>query len=111
MKAGVEKIQLKDFRRELGIVLAESGQPLHVAKTQLGHSSIRTTEQFYAHYAPEFAINRARDVMETRGRQTGGQDPEPTPSKHPSKHESSNLVDFQEFREGNGGGGRIRTDE
>ena len=102
MKAGVVKIQLKDFRRELGIVLAESGQPLHVAKTQRGHSSIRTTEQFYAHYAPEFAINRARDVMETRGRQTGGQDPDPSPSPNPSKQGFSNLVDFQEFREANG---------
>ncbi|MCZ6769562.1 MAG: site-specific integrase, partial [Acidobacteria bacterium] len=110
-KAGLEHIQLKDFRRELGIVLAESGQPLHVAKTQLGHSSIRTTEQFYAHYAPEFAINRARDVMETRGRQTGGQDPYPSPSPNPSKDTASNLVDFQAFREANGGGGRIRTAE
>ena len=83
--AGQDHIQLKDFRRELGIVLAESGQPLHVAKTQLGHSSIRTTEQFYAHYSPEFAVSRAREVLEKRGRQTGGQDPEPIPSEHPSK--------------------------
>jgi len=110
-KAGLEHIQLKDFRRELAIVIAESGQPLHVAQTQLGHSSIRTTEEHYAKYSPEFAINRAREVMETRGRQTGGQDPEPTPSEHPSKQGSSNLVDFQEFREANGGGGRIRTAE
>ncbi len=110
-KAGLEHIQLKDFRRELAIVIAESGQPLHVAQTQLGHSSIRTTEEHYAKYSPEFAINRAREVMGTRGRQTGGQDPEPTPSEHPSKQGSSNLVDFQAFREANGGGGRIRTDE
>ena len=77
----------------------------------LGHSSIRTTEQFYAHYSPEFAINRAREVMEKRGRQTGGQDLEPTPSEHPSKHASSNLLDFQAFREAKRGGGRIRTAE
>ena len=110
-KAGLEHIQLKDFRRELAIVIAESGQPLHVAQTQLGHSSIRTTEEHYAKYSPEFAVSRAREVMEERGRQTGGQDPEPIPSDHPSKQESSNLVDFQEFREANGGGGRIRTAE
>ena len=111
VRAGCPKVQLKDFRRELGIVLAESGQPLHVAKTQLGHSSIRTTEQFYAHYSPEFAINRAREVMEKRGRQTGGQDPEPTPSENSSKDTASNILDFQAFREGIGGGGRIRTAE
>jgi len=109
--AGQAHIQLKDFRRELGIVLAESGQPLHVAKTQLGHSSIRTTEQFYAHYSPEFAINRAREVMETRGRQVGDTDPKLDPPDNPPQKRSSNLVDFQEFREGNGGGGRIRTAE
>ncbi len=110
-RAGCPDVQLKDFRRELGIVLAESGQPLHVAQTQLGHSSVRTTEKYYAHFSPEFAVSRAREVMEERWRNSGGQDPEPTPSEHPSKHESSNLVDFQEFREANGGGGRIRTDE
>jgi len=111
VRAGCPKVQLKDFRRELGIVLAESGQPLHVAKTQLGHSSIRTTEQFYAHYSPEFAINRAREVMETRGRQVGDTDPKSDPPDNPPQKRSSNLLDFQEFREGNGGGGRIRTAE
>jgi len=110
-KAGQDHIQLKDFRRELGIVLAESGQPLHVAKAQLGHSSIRTTEQFYAHYSPEFAINRAREVMETRGRQMGDTDPNSDPPDNPSQKGASNLVDFQSFREAKRGGGRIRTAE
>ena len=31
-KAGLPWVQLKDFRRELGILIAESGQPLHVAQ-------------------------------------------------------------------------------
>ncbi len=110
-KAGLEHIQLKDFRRELAIVIAESGQPLHVAQTQLGHSSIRTTEEHYAKYSPEFAINRAREVLENRGRPTGGQDPEPTPSEDPLKQESSNLLNFQEFKKAKRGGGRIRTAE
>ncbi|MCH8320488.1 MAG: site-specific integrase [Acidobacteria bacterium] len=110
-KAGLEHIQLKDFRRELAIVIAESGQPLHVAQTQLGHSSIRTTEEHYAKYSPEFAINRAREVMETRGRQMGDTDPKSDPPDNPPQKGSSNLVDFQAFKEGNGGGGRIRTAE
>ena len=46
-------------------------------------SSIRTTEQFYAHYSPEFAINRAREVMETRGRQMGDTDPKSDPPDNP----------------------------
>ena len=94
-KAGCPKIQLRDFRRELGIVLAESGQPLHVAKTQLGHSSIRTTEQFYAHYSPEFAINRARKVMETRGCKTGDTDPKSDPPDNPLQEGSSNILSFK----------------
>ena len=64
-------------------MMAESGQPLHVAQTQLGHSSIKTTEKYYAHFSPEFAVARAREALENRtdhgrpdGRQTGGTPPE-----------------------------------
>ncbi len=97
-RAGCPEVQLKDFRRELGIVIAESGQPLHVAQTQLGHSSIRTTEKYYAHFSPEFAINRAREVMEDRRRNSGGQDPEPTPSEHPPQERASNILVFRELK-------------
>ena len=109
-KAGMNHIQLKDFRRELGIVIAESGQPLHVAKTQLGHSSIRTTEEYYAKYSPEFAVNRAREVLETRGRQVGDTGPETDPSEKPPKVEPSNILKFKNLKRLSGGGGRIRTD-
>ena len=110
-KAGCPDVQLKDFRRELGILIAESGQPLHVAQTQLGHSSVKTTEKYYAHFSPEFALPRAREVMKQRWRNSGGQDPDFDTAEHPSKQGSSKLVDFQAFREASGGGGRIRTDE
>jgi len=43
-KAALPWVQLKDFRRAVAITIAESGVPLHIAQTQLGHSSIRTTE-------------------------------------------------------------------
>jgi integrase len=72
-KVGLDWIQLKDFRRELGIVIAESGEPLHFSQSQLGHSSIRTTEQYYAHFSPEFAVEKARPVLEKGWRRTGGQ--------------------------------------
>ncbi len=116
--AGLPDVLLKDFRHEVGCVIAESGQPLHVAQRQLGHSSVRTTEEFYAHHGPEFAVSRAREVLDQRaascgknGRQTGG---ESDSVKKPSKkatHSSSNILDFSELREGVGGGDRIRTDE
>ena len=98
-------------------MIAESGQPLHVAKTQLGHSSIRTTE-VYATYSPEFVISRTRDVLESRGescgksgRHMGGKDPDPEASIEGSKTDSSNLLNFNEFKKAKRGGGRIRTDE
>ena len=101
-KAGLDWLQPKDFRRAVAIFIAESGQPLHVAQAQLGHSSIRTTEQYYAHFSPEFAITRAREVLEKRsqnGRQPGGHDdpgPKNTPKPcHPGK---SNVVVFQRFK-------------
>ena len=97
-KAGLPWVQLKDFRRELGILIAESGQPLHVAQTQLGHSSIRTTERYYAHFSPEFAVSRAPEVLEQRWRQSGGQDPESDPSQNPLEDRPRNVVDFQRFR-------------
>jgi len=100
-RAGVPWLQLKDFRRELGIILAESGQPLHVAKTQLGHSSVRTTEEFYARYSPEFAISRARDVLEQRGngRKTGGEPPEPeNPPAKIEQGENCKVIRFKVIR-------------
>ncbi len=97
-RAGLPGIQLKDFRRELGIVIAESGQPLHVAQTQLGHSSIRTTEKYYAHFSPEFAVSRAREAMERRGRHVGDTDPEPEPSQKPITEGAANLFHFSDFK-------------
>ena len=97
-RAGCPEVQLKDFRRELGIVIAESGQPLHVAQTQLGHSSIRTTEKYYAHFSPEFAINRAREVMEDRWRNSGGQDPESDPPENLPQEGYSNLLNFNKLK-------------
>ncbi len=109
---------MKDFRHEVGRVIAESGQPLHVAKTQLGHSSIRITEEFYATYSPEFAASRARDVLESRGescgksgRHMGGKDSASEVSTEGDKTGSSKLLNFNELKEAKRGGGRIRTDE
>ena len=101
-KAGLEQVQLKDFRHEVGCVIAESGQPLHVAQAQLGHSSIRTTQEFYAHHSPEFAVSRARTVLNERcrqdGRQTGGQTTSSELSTKGSQNGSFNLFYFRELK-------------
>jgi integrase len=111
-KAGLGWVQLKDFRRALGIYLAESGEPMHVVQRQLGHSTIRTTEAHYAHYSPEFAVNRARPVLEDRRRQNGGDGPQAEAPESRTSNSKSQVVDFATFRKrGSGGGGRIRTAE
>ncbi len=81
-------------------------------------SSIRTTEEYYATYSPEFAVSRARDVLESRGepcgksgRHMGGKESASEVSTEGGKAGSSKLLNFNEFKKANGGGGRIRTDE
>ena len=32
----------------------------------LGHASVKTTEQYYAHFSPNFAARRALEVLESR---------------------------------------------
>ncbi len=46
-----------------------------------------------------------------RGRRMGGKDSASEVSTEGDKTGSSKLLNFQEFKKANGGGGRIRTDE
>ncbi len=64
--------QIKDFRRHFGITLSEGGAEMHVVQAMLGHSSVATTEKYYAHFSPDFAAKRALTVLEG-GRNKGGQ--------------------------------------
>ncbi len=68
--AGLPWFQIKDLRRHYGIVLSESGAEMHVIQAVLGHSSVATTEKYYAHFSPAFAVRRALSVLEGRGRKT-----------------------------------------
>lgn len=65
--------QIKDLRRHYGIMLSEGGAEMHVIQAVLGHSSVATTEGYYAHFSPGFAAQRALSVLEGNGRKTGGQ--------------------------------------
>ena len=65
-----------------------------------------------------FAVSRARDVLESlgepcgkSGRHMGGKDSASEVSIEGDKTGSSKLLNFREFKERVGGGGRIRTDE
>jgi integrase len=74
---GMDWMIPKDFRRFYGITLSESGAEMHVIQAMLGHASVRTTEEYYAHFSPHYAARRALQVLEGRrrsdGRQTGGE--------------------------------------
>jgi len=69
-EAGLDWIQIKDLRRHYGIVLSENGAEMHVIQAMLGHSSVKTTEEHYAHFSPHYAARRAFQVLQ--GRKTGG---------------------------------------
>jgi integrase len=63
---------VKDLRRHYGITLSESGAEKHVIQAMLGHSSVKTTEDYYAHFSPNYAEKRALQVLERRKEKDGG---------------------------------------
>ncbi len=46
---------------------------MHVIQAVLGHSSVATTEEYYAHFSPAHAAKRALTVLEGKGTKTGRQ--------------------------------------
>jgi site-specific recombinase XerD len=67
--SGLEGFLIKDLRRHYGTVLAENGAEMHVVQAMLGHSSVTTTEKYYAHFSPQSASHRALQVLEGRKKQ------------------------------------------
>ena len=59
--------QIKDLRRHFGITLSEGGTEMHVIQVVLGHSSVTTTQEYYAHFSPDYAARRALTVLEGKG--------------------------------------------
>lgn len=59
--AGVEDCHIHDLRRTLGSWMLMTGTPIEVVSKTLGHSSIRVTEQVYAHLLP----HKISDATET----------------------------------------------
>jgi len=68
--AGVTSFRIHDLRRSLGTWMLSSGASIETVSKTLGHSSIRVTEQVYAHMLPD-RISAATDEA-VRLMMTGG---------------------------------------
>jgi integrase len=53
-------VRFHDLRHTFGSVLANRGVPLEIIQKQLGHSSVRVTEQFYVHFSPSYVAAGVR---------------------------------------------------
>ena len=51
-KAGLRRIRFHDLRHTFGSLLIQQGASLTYVKSQMGHASIRTTVDTYAHLIP-----------------------------------------------------------
>lgn len=55
------------LRHTYGALLAQSGVPMHVIATALGHRDTRITEKHYAHLCPNYVANSIRDALPVFG--------------------------------------------
>lgn len=62
--AGIQDLHIHDLRRTLGTWLLSSGAPIAVVSKKLGHSSIRITEQVYAHMLPDVAKDATEKALD-----------------------------------------------
>ncbi|HEY3129933.1 MAG TPA: site-specific integrase [Acidobacteriota bacterium] len=62
--AGLDWLKMKDLRQYFAIDLAESGADMKDIQKVLGHSSVRTTEQYYAKYSPHSAARRVLVLLQ-----------------------------------------------
>jgi integrase len=64
-KAGYTWLKVKDLRTAFGIRLANTpGLEKHTIQTLLGHSSLSTTERFYAFHSHRLAVQRGLRLIE-----------------------------------------------
>jgi len=53
-------VRFHDLRHSLGQWMAESGADMKIISKQLGHSSVKVTEEFYVKYTPQFVAESVR---------------------------------------------------
>lgn len=64
-KAGYPWLRVKDLRTAFGIRLSNlPGLQKHTIQTLLEHSSLRTTERFYAFHSQRLAVQRGLRLIE-----------------------------------------------
>lgn len=71
--ANIKGLHLHDLRRTLGTWMLSSGTPIAVVSKKLGHSSIRITEQVYAHMLPDVAKDATEKALDEMLGDTGKQ--------------------------------------
>lgn len=71
--AGIENLHLHDLRRTLGTWMLSTGAPIEVVSKKLGHSSIRVTEQVYAHMLPSVSRDATEHALDEMLGDTGKQ--------------------------------------
>ncbi|MBI4455414.1 MAG: site-specific integrase [Acidobacteria bacterium] len=64
--AGLGWLKMKDLRQYFAIDLAENGADMKDIQKVLGHSSVRTTEMYYAKYSPHSAARRVFTLLQDR---------------------------------------------
>ena len=82
---GFPYLQVKDLRRHYAIHLADNGADMHDIQQVLGHASVVTTEEHYAHFSPRHSARKVLRVLE------GGNKTET--SAEMKNHGESNLVE------------------
>lgn len=62
--AGISDACIHDLRRTLGTWMLSTGAPIEVVSKKLGHSSIRVTEQVYAHMLPSVSRDATEHALD-----------------------------------------------
>ncbi len=88
---GLPDLQVKDLRRHYAINLAENGADMHDIQQVLGHSSVATTERYYAQFSPRHSARKILKVLEGGKRSQTGNKTET--SAEMKNHGESNLVE------------------
>ncbi len=64
--AGVKRIRVHDLRHSHASLLIEMGQPILLISERLGHESVQTTMETYAHLYPNKGIQLAEELQKLR---------------------------------------------
>ncbi len=84
--ANLPDLQVKDLRRHYAIKLAENGADMHDIQQVLGHTSVATTERYYAQFSPRHSAKKILKVLEGGRSKRGSRRSQPeTKRKHGRK--------------------------